>query len=247
LQAISGDGHLAVEFSGSSSSKLHFSDIDFGESETQRIYGAHINYGIKRVEWLESNIGLLDLRVFPPLRLGGASLISALSLLENTRALVIDLRHNGGGHGEAVSLIASFLVDDIRPLSGVYSRPLDLLTSNQTYPYTLGKPYGKAKPVYVLISRETFSASEALAYDLQALGRVTVVGETSGGGANPFEYKRIHPQFVLWSVTEKSVNPITGSNWQGTGVVPDIMTQANSALQRAVEYLQDSPAEGIAN
>ena len=76
-----------------------------------------------------------------------------------------------------------------------------------------------------------------MAYNLQALKRVTVVGEVSGGGAHPFEYLPIHPHFVLWSVTAKSVNPITGSNWQGVGVQPDIQVPADRALEPALEHL----------
>ncbi|MEM7677937.1 MAG: S41 family peptidase, partial [Myxococcota bacterium] len=106
-----------------------------------------------------------------------------------------------------------------------------------TQPYVSGMRFGSKKPVYILISSKTFSAAEAFAYNLQALKRATVVGEKSGGGAHPFEYVRIHPHFVLWSVTAKSVNPITGSNWQTVGVTPDIEVPKNEALTAALADL----------
>jgi C-terminal processing protease CtpA/Prc len=88
-----------------------------------------------------------------------------------------------------------------------------------------------------LTSKRTFSAAEALAYDLQALKRATIVGEPSGGGAHPFQYRRIHPNYVLWSVTQKSINPITQSNWQGVGVQPDVRVPAEQALAKAIELI----------
>ena len=101
-----------------------------------------------------------------------------------------------------------------------------------------GEKFGADKPVYVLTSKRTFSAAEALAYDLQALKRAVIVGQPSGGGAHPFEYRRIHPHFVLWSVTQKSVNPITQGNWQGTGVQPDVRVAAELALDTAMDLIR---------
>lgn len=70
--------------------------------------------------------------------------------------------------------------------------------------------------------------------------RETIIGETSGGGAHPFENVPVHPQFVLASVTAKSVNPITGSNWQFVGVTKDIATPSADALGRALEHLANN-------
>lgn len=98
-----------------------------------------------------------------------------------------------------------------------------------------GRRYGAKKPLYILISNKTFSAAEGFAYDLQALGRAVIVGERSGGGAHPFEYRRVHPHFVLSLAEGRSVNPITGGNWQGTGVTPDVPVPPGGALDKALE------------
>jgi C-terminal processing protease CtpA/Prc len=98
-----------------------------------------------------------------------------------------------------------------------------------------GRRFGPTKPVYVLTSHKTFSAAEAVAYDLQALKRAVIVGETTGGGANPFEYRRVHPHFAVDLPESRSVNPITGTNWQGTGVKPDVEVPAEQALDKALE------------
>jgi C-terminal processing protease CtpA/Prc len=98
-----------------------------------------------------------------------------------------------------------------------------------------GRRFGGARPVYVLTSKNTFSAAEGFAYDLKALNRVKVVGQRSGGGAHPFQYRRVHPHFVLSLAEGRSINPITGGNWQGTGVAPDVEVPAEQALEVALK------------
>lgn len=98
-----------------------------------------------------------------------------------------------------------------------------------------GRRFGSTKPVYILTSHRTFSAAEAVAYDLQALGRAVIVGETTGGGANPFEYRRIHDHFAVDLPESRSINPITGTNWQDVGVKPDVEVPAEQALDKALE------------
>ncbi len=244
LQALTDDGHLNVEYSRQPISAESDNDQDYNEAQMQRWYGAQINYGVNRVERLEDNLGYFDLRVFPPLAMGGETIAAAMTVLADMDGLVIDLRENGGGIGDTADLISNYLFDAGRqPLTGVYDRPSDTLTQRYTLPYVPGKRFGASKPVYVLISSKTFSAAEALTYNLQALGRATIIGEVSGGGAHPFEYLPVHQHFVLWSVTARSVNPITGSNWQSTGVKPDIAVPAADALRVAQDAFRARGSE----
>jgi C-terminal processing protease CtpA/Prc len=247
LRAETGDGHLNVEYSEKElPSDRAAADAEFNEQEMERYYGAHVNFGVRKAERLANNVGLLDLAVFPPSSMGGDTVAAAMQVIAHTDALIIDLRRNGGGM-DTVALVASYLFDTQQPLSGTYNRPTGKTTQNFTLPYVPGAKFGGTKPVYVLTSKRTFSAAEALAYDLQALKRATIVGEPSGGGAHPFTYKRIHPHFVLWSVVEKSLNPITGGNWQGVGVQPDVVIDQAQALDKALELIaeqkQDRPAK----
>lgn len=241
LQTVSGDGHLNVEFTEASA---RGPDADFGAEEIERYYGAHINFGVQSVSRLDGNVGLLDLRVFAPIEMGAPTVSAAMNTLAHTDALIIDLRNNGGGMGDMADLVASYLFGPERqPLTGVYDRPTDTLTQRFTQAFVPGDRFGPDKPVYVLISSKTFSAAEALAYNLQALDRAIIVGEVSGGGAHPFEYVPIHEHFVLWSVTAKSVNPITKSNWQGVGVQPDILASADNALPAALNHLKQAHSD----
>lgn len=239
LRAATGDGHLNVEYSEKElPSDQAAADAEFSEQEMERYYGAHLNFGVRKAERLENNIGLLDLAVFPPASMGGDTIAAAMQVIAHTDALIIDLRRNGGGM-DTVALVASYLFDTQQPLSGVYHRPSGKTTQSFTLPYVPGAKFGATKPVYVLTSKRTFSAAEALTYDLQVLKRATIVGEPSGGGAHPFTYKRIHPHFVLWSVVEKSVNPITGKNWQGVGVQPDVVVDQAQALDKALALIAE--------
>ncbi|WP_051882291.1 S41 family peptidase [Parvularcula oceani] len=238
LRALTGDGHLNVEYAEEEIADSDEAEEAFDGAQMERWYGAHRNYGVQKIERLEGNVGYLDLRVFAPIDMGGETVAAAMTVVADTDALIIDLRHNSGGIGDMADLVASYLFGTERqPLTGTYDRPTDTLTQRFTQPMVPGKRFGPDKPVYVLIAERTFSAAEALAYNLQALDRATIVGEPSGGGAHPFEYVRIHPNFVLWSVTAKSVNPITKSNWQGVGVFPDVVVESDQALQRALEEL----------
>ena len=239
LQALTGDGHLNVEYSADPVQQTDDGVDAYSASEIERWYGAHLNFGVERIERLENNVGLIDLRVFAPIDMGGATIAAAMNVVAHMDALIIDLRNNGGGIGDMANLVASYVFGpEPQPLTGVYDRPADTLTQRFTQAYVSGARFGPDRPVYVLISRKTFSAAEALAYDLQALERATIVGEPSGGGAHPFEYVPIHPHFVLWSVTARSVNPITGKNWQGVGVQPDIRVPAEQALGQAVKHFR---------
>lgn len=240
LQSLTGDGHLRVEYA---TERVDVEAMEaFTDEQLDRWYGAHVNFGVQRIERLDGNVGLLDLRVLAPLDRGAATMSAALQVLAHTDALILDLRRNAGGMGEMGAFVASHLFDETpRPLSGVYDRPSDHTTLHFTMPWVPGVRFGPDKPVYVLVSRDTFSAAEALAYDLQALDRAVIVGEPSGGGAHPFAYLPVHPHFVLWSVTERSVHPLTGSNWQGVGVQPDVVAPADAALRAALAHLRAHP------
>jgi C-terminal processing protease CtpA/Prc len=207
--------------------------------DREQYYGPRLNFGFRRAEILADNIGYLDLTVFAPLDWAGESATATMTFLAHTDALIIDLRRNGGGHGEMVQWLASYLLGpEPRSLSGEYSREGDATTQRWSLPYVPGARFGAEKPVYVLTSRQTFSAAEGFAYDLQALKRATVVGERTAGGAHPYENVRLDTHFVLWLPVARSVNPLTGTNWQG-GVRPDVEVKADDALTTALRLAHD--------
>jgi hypothetical protein len=233
LREASGDGHFELTYSQTPITDDSAGGA-FSQAEMLRFYGPQLNHGIEKIERHPGNILLLDLRAFPPNDMAGDVYAAAMTVAAQGDALIIDLRNNGGG-ADTINLMMGYLTPPGSPLSGVYDRPSNTTTTQNAPSWVPGRRFGDAKPLFVLISKRTFSAAEALAYDLQALKRATIVGETSGGGANPFEYRRVHPHFALSLPEKRSVNPLTGTNWQGVGVKPDVPVPAADALAKALE------------
>ena len=180
------------------------------------------NFGIRRVERLDGNIGYLDLRRMPIPENAGPAITAAMELVSGTYALIIDLRQNGGGSPYGVALWCSYLLPD-RParLNDIFHADTGETTQFWSLPYVPGSRY-LDRPVYTLTSSHTFSGGEEFCYNLQALGRAELIGETTGGGAHPTRGFPISPAVHIGIPFARSINPVTGTNWQGTGVVPDV-------------------------
>jgi hypothetical protein len=185
LRTASGDGHFALSYSATEIAE-DGSTSSYDNSEMVRWYGPQVNHGIEKIERLPGNIILLDIRVFPPSAMAADVFAAMMTIAAQGDALIIDLRRNGGG-GDTINLLAGYLLPPGSSLSGTYSRPSNRHIFQTSPNWVPGRIYGPDKPVYILTSNRTFSAAEAFAYDLQALGRATIVGEVTGGGANPFE------------------------------------------------------------
>jgi hypothetical protein len=156
-----------------------------------------------------------------------------MNFLANTDALIIDLRHNGGGYGDMVQFVASYLFDTEQVLIlDLYSRENDQHKQDWTLPYVAGNRV-PAKPVYILTSPETFSAAESFTYFLKNQKRATIIGETTGGGAHPVHHQRLTDRFTLFVPYGRPIDPITKTGWENTGVKPDIAVPAKDALLTA--------------
>ncbi|HEY6414403.1 MAG TPA: S41 family peptidase [Edaphobacter sp.] len=155
-----------------------------------------------------------------------------MNFLAHTDAVIFDLRENGGGDPKMVSLIATYLFDQPEHLNDLYERKTDTTTQYWTQPFVPGTKLGD-KPVYVLTSNRTFSGAEEFTYDLKNLKRATIVGETTGGGAHPVRGVRVDDHFVVGVPFARAVNPVSKTNWEGTGVEPDVSVKAADALTTA--------------
>lgn len=200
---------------------------------------ARRGYGVESVQRLAGNVGYLEVRSFGPTELVGQAMSAAMLLLSGSDALILDLRRNTGGDPNTVAHLMShfFALGDSRHLNSIYSREDDSThqywTSNAVMPRYL-------KPVYVLTSRATFSGGEECAYDMQTQKRGILVGETTGGGANPGRMFPLGHGVAAFIPTMRAINPVTGTNWERTGVKPDIAVDASKALKVAhVAVLSD--------
>jgi len=203
---------------------------------TSDLPGHPLNYGILRVERLDGNVGYLDVRAVPPPEEAGPAIAAAMELVKGTYALIIDLRHNHGGSPHGVAFWCSYLFPGADThLGDIFRADTGETTQFWTLAYVPGTRY-LDRPVYLLTSHETFSGGEDLCYTLQAQGRAQVIGETTGGGAHPTRMIPISETLAVAVPFARSVNPITGTNWQGTGVVPDTAVPAAEAYD--VAYCQ---------
>jgi C-terminal processing protease CtpA/Prc len=201
-------------------------------------YARESSYGIRRVEQFDDNIGYLDLRMIAPADLGGPAIAAAMQLLATTAALVIDLRQCRGGSPEGVQLWCSyFFADDGVHLNDIYERATGLTRQYWTLGH-LAAPRYLDRPVTVLTSDLTFSGGEELAYNLKVLGRATLIGQTTRGGAHPTARIPVAPHVTVTVPTARSINPVTGTNWEGAGVEPDVAIAAEDALKAALEHLR---------
>lgn len=194
--------------------------------------GRRDNFGFRRVERLPGNVGYLDFRVFESPDAAGPTAVAAMGFLAYCDAIIFDLRQNGGGDPAQIQLISSYLFDQPVHLNDLYSRASDATENYWTLPFVPGARAAKAD-VYVLTSGRTFSGAEEFSYNLQNLKRATIVGETTGGGAHPTDTMIVQRDFLLRVPIARAINPFSKTNWEGTGVKPDVAVPAAEAFERA--------------
>jgi len=201
--------------------------------EKMRRMGRLDNFGIRRVERLDGNVGYIDLRRMAVAANAGPAITAAMELVAGTYALLIDMRHNGGGAPDGVVFWCSYLFgEEPTHLNDIFRADTGETRQFWALPYVPGTRYPD-QPVFLLTSARTFSGGEDLCYTLQALGRAEVIGETTGGGAHPTRPFPVSAAVHIAVPFARSVNPVTGTNWQGTGVVPDVAVAAEQAYDVA--------------
>ncbi len=234
LRLATGDGHLLVEYLGDEAAPAD----DWIARWRQE--GPSRNWGVNEVRLLPGNIGLLKLTSFYTYDLAVNALGAAMELIRHSNGLVLDLTDNGGGDDVTANAVMDTFLEPDAP------RPL-ILESREGRepprpPTDLAWPhYGTHKPVVIMIGRRTFSAPEAVAYALQQEQRAIVVGSPSAGGANMIDEAAPLPLgFRVGIPNRRPVGRITGSNWEGLGVQPDVEAPGDAALWQAWETVRQA-------
>ena len=237
LQEVSRDKHLRVNYSSRPIPERPAGPREptAEEREQFRREMSRINYGFQKIERLPGNIGYVEFRNFTDPEGGAETVAAVFNFLANTDAIIFDLRRNGGGNPAMVALISSYLfgpepvhLNSLHWRDGKGERVEEFWTRKEV----AGKRY-TGKDVYVLTSSYTFSGAEEFTYNLKNLKRATIIGETTGGGANPGGGNRLSPHFGVFIPSGRAVSPVTRTNWEGTGVEPDVKVPADQALKTA--------------
>jgi hypothetical protein len=242
VQVINKDKHMRISARTIGAAPVHTVDRLFEEHLYYKSRSRSNMAGFKEAKKLDGNIGYLDLRGFAGVQSGAPVADSYMKLLSTSDAMIIDLRKNGGGDPNMVQYLCSFFFDKKVHLNSLYWREGDRTDEF----WTLDKVNGERMPdvpLFVITSPRTFSGAEEFSYNMQTQKRATLVGETTGGGANPGGSRTINDHLNVFIPVGKAINPITGTNWEGVGVVPEVMTTARDAYDKAVELAREAAEE----
>jgi retinol-binding protein 3 len=240
LREVSHDKHLRVGFSPAPLPERP-PGPDPNSVAQYRKEMEQINCGFEKVEILDGNVGYLKFDMFADPDVCGPTAVAAMNFLANVDAIIFDLRENGGGDPKMIALISTYLFAKPTHLNDLWERKTDTTEQYWTLPYVPGKRLD-AKPAYVLTSKETFSGAEEFSYNLKNLKRATIIGETTGGGAHPVSGHRIDDHFTIGVPFARAINPISKTNWEGTGVEPDVKVLAADALATAQKLATEKPS-----
>jgi retinol-binding protein 3 len=199
-----------------------------------RLFDRFDDHGYASSARLSANIGYLRIDGFSDGPETMRMIDNAMGLLSGTDALIIDLRDNHGGSPDSVDYLLGYFFRDKTQVTGFLWRDAHGHVSSQhKYAAAVRGPKYLDHPVYVLTSADTISGGEQFAYDLQVLKRATIVGQTTAGGANPGDVAPLTENFAIFVPSGTARNPVTGTNWEGVGVIPNVKTSANGALLEA--------------
>lgn len=235
LSAISKDKHLYVRhLNNDPTGGNDHPDWEKEESEREQ----RLNFGFREVEILDLNIGYLKIVEFMHPQRAMQTAVAAMKLVENTAALIIDIRGNRGGYPGIMEYILNHYFE---------GAPLLLSTtyfSDKTiHPvtrYTSDLVYGKLRvgtPLYILIDETTGSAAEYFAYTLQAHKKAKIIGTVSSGGANMNTFFPLPHHFRMSISTAMPIIEATKSNWEHTGVIPDYKVKSEDAKAKAIDLI----------
>lgn len=242
VQAINKDKHMRIRPRRPTQTKENSPERMVEDLLYRHNYRREVIAGFQEARKIEGNIGYLDLRGFAGVDWGAPVADRYMYLLASSDALIIDLRKNGGGDPNMVQYLCSYFFDEKVHLNSLYWRQGDRTDEFWTLDEVGGTKMPDV-PLFVLTSPRTFSGAEEFSYNMQTQKRATLVGETTGGGANPGGTLRINAQLGVFIPTGAAINPITKTNWEGVGVVPEVKVPKEEALDKAIELAKVAASE----
>lgn len=231
--AICKDAHFRVRYSDAVLPiRKEAGEPSKAEIEADRKFTRLINAGFEEVKRLGGNVGYIRFFGFQEPQVAERAIQASMQFVQDTDALIFDIRDNGGGDPQTVRMLCSYLFDKPTHINSILFRQGEKTITEE---YKTGNSKGKkyTKPVYVLVSKRTGSGAEEFAYDLQTQKRAVILGENTWGGANPGGNVRLTDHFMAFIPVGMAKNPITNTNWEGTGVTPDVKVDPKESLKQA--------------
>jgi hypothetical protein len=240
MRRFSKDKHIGVQPPRLDSETLATSQVPEASVFSRHLEGLmqFRDGGFGEVKFFDGNVAYFRLDGFR--REDKLQIDPLMAYLATSDAIIIDLRKNGGG-GSLVNYLSSYFLPENLILTSTYTRRTD-----HTENFTTVKVKGRKRldvPLFILTSERTFSAAEAFSYSLQVRNRAIIIGEVTGGGAHPITRKSLPHGFGFIVPNARSINPITKTNWEGVGVIPDIQVAADNTLEKAKEIAKTSAAQ----
>jgi hypothetical protein len=236
--AVHGDEHFHIEYNPVLANEVSGNIEDVPKMVAEKLkVEKNKNFGFRKVEVLNGNIGYLEISAFSRLNAySKAAADAALKFISNSDAVIIDLRYGVGGSPDMVTHLLGHFFAERTHITDIYIR-----CENATLPYYTSPdtttPDLTRVPIYVLTSYKTFSAAEGLTYALQSLKRATIIGEVTRGGAHTVTYRPLSAGFVADIPFGHAIDPRTKTNWEAVGIMPDIRVSADEALESAEKLI----------
>ncbi|MCE3229050.1 MAG: hypothetical protein K0S32_3601 [Bacteroidetes bacterium] len=230
------DGHLRIRYNPEIAKDLETvcTDEQGKEDAKENLKVARENnFSFVKAEMLPGKIGYLRWDAFENagfLDESKSVFNGAFQVVKNSRALIIDMRYNGGGDPEMVQFTQSYFFNQKLRMNDIIDRKNDTVIKAWIDPAKTGLTISTS--VYILTGRGTFSGAEDFTYGLQQAKRAIVVGDTTGGGAHPTDMVSLGQGFILHVPCLRSCNAVSKTNWEGKGVWPDVMVKSEKALAK---------------
>lgn len=191
------------------------------------------NFGFTDLRILDGNVAYVSLSHFADPEIGYDAAAAAMRFIENSDAVIYDMRYNNGGALEMAQLLASQLFrgdKDQELFDYYYSDDGKRVERGQWVLPALPAKRLTGKPVYILTGSTSFSAAEWFSYSLHKLGRATLVGERTAGGAHPVDRKPVGHDFFVQVPIGQIKDPVDRTDFEGQGVTPDHAVASADAL-----------------
>lgn len=231
LRSVSKDKHFYVKYLSDYRPETNKAN-DKKQQELDNISNSLENFGFEEVKRLAGNVGYINFKGFAEPKSSEIALASAMNFVSNTNSLIIDLRENRGGDNGMLLEFCSYFLNSKTNIYQTYFRNKGENVENWTKATVKGQKYLN-KNIYFLTSAKTFSAAEGLAFILQNYKLAKVIGEQTGGAANPVAPFIIDNKYLLLIPVGKITTASTKTNWEQIGVTPDEKTKAENALTKA--------------